>query len=145
MLRRPPRFTRTDTRFPYTTLFRSAVGRVVRVRLDGEHRSTPSIRVINANDSHLPVKRFPDLPMPSPPRPAPSRQRPRARRHPAPPGSAAAAPPGWRRGSRSTRAGCAGTRSEEHTSELQPLMRISYAVLCLEKKKPSTLIKQIKL
>src|SRR5690606_8389392 len=35
------------------------VGRVVRVRLDGEHRSTPSFGTINANDSHLPVKRFP--------------------------------------------------------------------------------------
>src|SRR3546814_16825455 len=37
-----------------------AVGRVVRVRLDGEHRSTPWIRVINANYSHLSVKQFHD-------------------------------------------------------------------------------------
>src|SRR3546814_17208052 len=62
-----------------------AVGRVVRVRLDGEHRSTPSIRVINANDSHFPVQRFPDLPMPSSPRPPPRRHRPPPRPPPPPP------------------------------------------------------------
>src|SRR3546814_1245104 len=76
MIRRPPRSTRTDTLFPYTTLFRSRRGR--------------------------------DRPRPG---------------------------PLWRRGNthspwfrRSPR------RSEEHTSELQSLMRISYAVFCLKKK-----------
>src|SRR3546814_5448151 len=81
MIRRPPRSTRTDTLYPYTTLFRS-------------------------------------------------------------PGS----PPGrgWCRASRSGRTAparpeecwraCFRSRSEEHTSELQSLMRISYAVFCLKKK-----------
>src|SRR3546814_2062336 len=77
MIRRPPRSTRTDTLFPYTTLFRSCA----------------------AADRRL-------------------------RRRP-PPGR-----PGGNRGSYSRR-----TRSEEHTSELQSLMRISYAVFCLKKKK----------
>src|SRR3546814_5231229 len=85
MIRRPPRSTRTDTLFPYTTLFRSQ-GRVA--------------------DSTL--------------------------------GHGASSPPRliWRtRGS--TRSGprpIASRRSEEHTSELQSLMRISYAVFCLKKK-----------
>src|SRR3546814_2698289 len=78
MIRRPPRSTRTDTLFPYTTLFRSAVAR-----------------------------------------PAPlSDQRP----DPDPGAGRSLHPP-------------AGRRSEEHTSELQSLMRISYAVFCLKKKK----------
>src|SRR3546814_6540050 len=76
MIRRPPRSTRTDTLFPYTTLFRS-----------------------------------PDHP--------------------------------GRNAFRGTRRACFGgfqrrrSRSEEHTSELQSLMRISYAVFCLKKKKKS--------
>src|SRR3546814_9254238 len=69
MIRRPPRSTRTDTLFPYTTLFRS---------VRGDHRDRRD-----------------------PPR------APRVR---------------------------AGVRSEEHTSELQSLMRKSYAVFCLKKK-----------
>src|SRR3546814_9986574 len=80
MIRRPPRSTRTDTLFPYTTLFRSGA--------HGERRR-----------SWRPTGR--------------------AAQRPAQPGPA--------RG----RAG----RSEEHTSELQSLMRISYAVFCLKKKK----------
>src|SRR3546814_12640759 len=74
MIRRPPRSTRTDSLFPYTTLFRSP-GR------------SPAMR----------------------------------RR--------------WRRPSRSRAAARERDRSEEHTSELQSLMRISYAVFCLKKKK----------
>src|SRR3546814_10320989 len=49
--------------------------------------------------------------------------------------------PGCRIGRRQFLAGCAGLaamRSEEHTSELQSLMRISYAVFCLKKKKKNT-------
>src|SRR3546814_22844 len=80
MIRRPPRSTRTDTLFPYTTLFRSRMFR--RCRLHRGHR----------------------------------------------PAAVAA-----RRA-----ATAAGRRSEEHTSELQSLMRISYAVFCLKKKKNST-------
>src|SRR3546814_2703963 len=90
MIRRPPRSTRTDTLFPYTTLFRSA---------------DPV-----AGDLHLGVLR------------------PSLRHHHQAPG-----PGPCRRRRRRHRA--AGARSEEHTSELQSLMRISYAVFCLKKKK----------
>src|SRR3546814_8341330 len=86
MIRRPPRSTRTDTLFPYTTLFRS--------------RSAPAA--------------------------------------------------GRRWSHRCARGGCGGRRrihtaprSEEHTSELQSLMRISYAVFCLKKKKNNTTTKTI--
>src|SRR3546814_2824191 len=85
MIRRPPRSTRTDTLFPYTTLFRSA-GRLAprrpqaakRNEKPGTHRSETARRPTTAT------------------------------RRP---------------------------RSEEHTSEVQSLMRISYAVFCLKKKK----------
>src|SRR3546814_7903216 len=83
MIRRPPRSTRTDTLFPYTTLFRSRSDRRAGGRDAGRR---------------------------------------------------------GRRGSRRCGAaeqGVAG-RSEEHTSELQSLMRISYAVFCLKKKKKKT-------
>src|SRR3546814_6781802 len=77
MIRRPPRSTRTDTLFPYTTLFRSSSRATIlprrsvkaRMELSGKPRNTTT------------------------------------------------------------------PRSEEHTSELQSLMRISYAVFCLKKKK----------
>src|SRR3546814_9132063 len=91
MIRRPPRSTRTDTLFPYTTLFRSPVGASAR-------------------------------PLP------PARRRPRTRRSVSP-WLASRAPASHPRG---------GRRSEEHTSELQSLMRISYAVFCLKKKKKPT-------
>src|SRR3546814_19521088 len=98
MIRRPPRSTRTDTLFPYTTLFRSrqrdlcegcAMGR-------GAVAPVPAAGVGDRRRAHL------------------------ARRA--------------RRGAISDRAGRTA-RSEEHTSELQSLMRISYAVFCLKKKK----------
>src|SRR3546814_10585456 len=87
MIRRPPRSTRTDTLFPYTTLFRSRRGD------DGEdhperHRSEHHDR----HDEHG----------------------------------------GQGQDDRE--------RSEEHTSELQSLMRISYAVFCLKKKKTTKII-----
>src|SRR3546814_6189661 len=80
MIRRPPRSTRIDTLFPYTTLFRSHAGQAGRCgreisRPDGSRAQT--------------VRRYLGR----------------------------------------------GIRSEEHTSELQSLMRISYAVFCLKKKK----------
>src|SRR3546814_7598432 len=87
MIRRPPRSTRTDTLFPYTTLFRSPA--------DGPRRQGRSGQGA----------------------PEPDRQRGEVRR----------------RGQRRWGARAAG-RSEEHTSELQSLMRISYAVFCLKKK-----------
>src|SRR3546814_9142389 len=81
MIRRPPRSTRTDTLFPYTTLFRSpAVGPRTGAWLAGEISSRAS-----AGGARNELARF--------------------------------------------------ARSEEHTSELQSLMRISYAVFCLKKKK----------
>src|SRR3546814_5849987 len=106
MIRRPPRSTRTDTLFPYTTLFRSR-----RVRpTDGigwghEHRD---------GDLAARPRRHPGRPLPA--------LDPRDR--------AVGATP--------VRSGCRSPRSEEHTSELQSLMRISYAVFCLKKKKNTT-------
>src|SRR3546814_3461343 len=89
MIRRPPRSTRTDTLFPYTTLFRS-------IKWDeGASNSAKLERIITQKWIAI----FPD-------------------------GDEAWAE--YRR------------RSEEHTSELQSLMRISYAVFCLKKKKKKT-------
>src|SRR3546814_3945481 len=99
MIRRPPRSTRTDTLFPYTTLFRShAEGREAD-RADGRtaEAAVPRGPVASA------VRRRPGL-----------RQ--------AHPGQVRATGLHVR------------SRSEEHTSELQSLMRISYAVFCLKKK-----------
>src|SRR3546814_1407630 len=88
MIRRPPRSTRTDTLFPYTTLFRSREQR----------RGREQDRKLDRHG----VIAFSVL---------------------------------WGTGGKS-RARCfEHRRSEEHTSELQSLMRISYAVFCLEKKK----------
>src|SRR3546814_9220069 len=98
MIRLPPRSTRTDTLFPYTTLFRSPVARrVTAVGSDAAQvAATP------------PLERLPQgqrlvrqMGIQAPPERQPERER----------------------------------RSEEHTSELQSLMRISYAVFCLKKKK----------
>src|SRR3546814_1570690 len=99
MIRRPPRSTRTDTLFPYTTLFRST-GRRLRRRADHGGRHHPTIHGER-----------------------------RALGRGAAAGSSAALD---------------GIRSEEHTSELQSLMRISYAVFCLKKKKTNKLHKTMK-
>src|SRR3546814_1880474 len=80
MIRRPPRSTRTDTRFPYTTLFRSV-------------EEVKPVQPVAARHLHYLL----------------------------------ATP--FRYGHKSS-----SRRSEEHTSELQSLMRISYAVFCLKKK-----------
>src|SRR3546814_9923124 len=119
MLRRPPRSTRTDTLFPYTTLFRSRSYR----RLD---------RSLLAADR--------------PARPGRLRPEPR-RRH-----RGTAAPVDRHLHAARRRADTDGRatdarfprrrdRSEEHTSELQSLMRISYAVFCLKKKNNSIITK----
>src|SRR3546814_8592591 len=106
MIRRPPRSTRTDTLFPYTTLFRS--GDALRVfaavlEFQGIHR--PGMFAdFNAT---FRVKQGVDT-------------RPRAY-------------------AQVMTAFRADIRSEEHTSELQSLMRISYAVFCLKKKTTNTL------
>src|SRR3546814_1392900 len=111
MIRRPPRSTRTDTLFPYTTLFRSLGDGVVMTVVEhpgGDHLQQDQRR---DDDQHGAAEQR-------------SRQQ--------------AAHPPWRavrvqriRRGRAQRA----LRSEEHTSELQSLMRISYAVFCLKKKK----------
>src|SRR3546814_2159499 len=98
MLRRPPRSTRTDTLFPYTTLFRSHTLRRGRIAPGSRplsalaRRSLPVVIV-----AFVLIQARPDA---------------------------------------ITELGQAlADRSEEHTSELQSLMRISYAVFCLKKKK----------
>src|SRR3546814_5739063 len=97
MIRRPPRSTRTDTLFPYTTLFRSYE------RYFGAGRDAGALV-----DDHVGV----DVCDAHPGDAAREDRHPGAdRRH-------------WEQ-----------SRSEEHTSELQSLMRISYAVFCLKKKK----------
>src|SRR3546814_8404512 len=83
MIRRPPRSTRTDTLFPYTTLFRS----------EHEHRRPVLVREDGRQEQRMDVK--------------------------------GCEHEGFKR---------LMGRSEEHTSELQSLMRISYAVFCLKKK-----------
>src|SRR3546814_6068743 len=108
MIRRPPRSTRTDTLFPYTTLFRSCAAA-------GRHRAA-GCDPRSAHRHCLPAASCPD--------------RFPGRRSPAPP-PMARKPHGLRR------------RSEEHTSELQSLMRISYAVFCLKKTTTTTYIDDI--
>src|SRR3546814_7900124 len=90
MIRRPPRSTRTDTLFPYTTLFRSW-------QVERLHWKLDLIARVDA--------RIHAAPMPAP------------------------GPAEWRSVTDKS-----AIRSEEHTSELQSLMRISYAVFCLKKK-----------
>src|SRR3546814_2463846 len=98
MIRRPPRSTRTDTLFPYTTLFRSQPDVQAHA---GDHAVLQGRPVRQGARAHRGL---------------------RAVRHQAI--HARGAP---RRDPKA--------RSEEHTSELQSLMRISYAVFCLKKKK----------
>src|SRR3546814_5484345 len=103
MIRRPPRSTRTDTLFPYTTLFRSVLaGRSA----PGHQRTRPVLQGAAA----VPERRHH--------RQAHPHHRIERRR----------AHPDFRKEE-------PADRSEEHTSELQSLMRISYAVFCLKKKK----------
>src|SRR3546814_7876010 len=112
MIRLPPRSTRTDTLFPYTTLVRSQAAEG-RARHQGRARRARRSGIRDAGDAAG------ERPMPRP------QYFSGARVHE---GGGAGAPRGDRR-ARPAR------RSEEHTSELQSLMRISYAVFCLKKKK----------
>src|SRR3546814_3241736 len=106
MIRRPPRFTLTDTLFPYTTLFRSFSVVVIKHSSAARQGAPASVR---DETDHIgnPV-----------PVGAQGQQRRAAAPHRAEDARA--------KSSRSF-------RSEEHTSELQSLMRISYAVFCLKK------------
>src|SRR3546814_9729244 len=107
MIRRPPRSTRTDTLFPYTTLFRShGIGRVVSLgRGYFIHMAEQCHHGIVADIDDVATLVDCDTALLS-------------------------------------ACGCdfLSQRSEEHTSELQSLMRISYAVFCLKKKKTNTKI-----
>src|SRR3546814_1290199 len=129
MIRRPTRSTRTDTRFPYTPLFRSdgdvqRDDRIALPREQGHARSKgflaheearPKVmlvaqrRAVVAQDAEVASRQQ-------------ARQRKEASRYSSAPEC-------------STKDGSRPVRSEEHTSELQSLMRISYAVFCLKKKK----------
>src|SRR3546814_3088318 len=102
MIRRPPRSTRTDTLFPYTTLFRSEATRIF--RLAESLGGVESLCEVPAAMTHGSVA-----------------------------GSTLEVSPALVRLSVGIE-----HRSEEHTSELQSLMRISYAVFCLKKKKTNT-------
>src|SRR3546814_4790718 len=119
MIPRPPRSTRTDTLFPYTTLFRSRKpSRVLdQFRVSESCCNVPVIR-LRSSDAIPTSLSVQDLLRP-PLAFAPSSTGPKL-----PPTPALAWP--FRNHD---------TRSEEHTSELQSLMRISYAVFCLKKKK----------
>src|SRR3546814_6022604 len=107
MIRRPPRSKRTDTLFPYTTLFRSlekqlAIGHDkhfghIRQRGSAQESFLQQALIIGQTNERLGMRL--------------ARYRPQARPR---------------------------ARSEEHTSELQSLMRISYAVFCLKKKNKNT-------
>src|SRR3546814_1835954 len=122
MSRRPPRSTRTDTRFPYTTLFRSS-----------RNRLTPRNQDVVCNPPHRLVQSAPSRGRYENPAPAGSAHqtetRPRGG-HPALPDERSAAFPSC------SSARC--ERSAEHTSESQSLMRITYAVFCLKKKHQHT-------
>src|SRR3546814_3821339 len=106
MIRRPPRSTRTDTLFPDTTLFRSILDRKLQELLHLRGQAAQNVGLA------------------------------RIRRGPNAIGRDAGLLQGLAEG-RDDRehADRSGERSEEHTSELQSLMRISYAVFCLKKKK----------
>src|SRR3546814_6642594 len=107
MRRRPPRSTRTDTLFPYTTLCRSGIASAV---------TSPGAYSVMSSQSIS--------------------DRPRAMRQATKTSAGAVAYPGMLVASgEKKRASRNRARSEEHTSELQSLMRISYAVFCLKNNK----------
>src|SRR3546814_4048561 len=98
MIRRPPRSTRTDTLFPYTTLFRSCTR-----SLEKSPIARSALAIVTTRLSPSPKIRLISPLVGS-----------------------------------SSKTASHSARSEEHTSELQSLMSISYAVFCLKKKKNTT-------
>src|SRR3546814_1756246 len=121
MIRRPPRSTRTDTLFPYTTLFRSARAyralRGVRTVVLALDVCGPCLQTLGYRHLHSIARRGAAL----------------LRRH----ARGMCVRPNQAGGPQRTIPGTDAEpafRSEEHTSELQSLMRISYAVFCLKKK-----------
>src|SRR3546814_1091091 len=109
MIRRPPRSTRTDTLFPYTTLFRSPVCRTAPSGADRFQQPFEQAAAVGAAVGGL----DPAFGM---------------RHH-------AEDIAGRIEDAGDVARRAVDVRSEEHTSELQSLMRISYAVFCLKKKK----------
>src|SRR3546814_4596145 len=107
MLRRPPRSTRTDTLVPYTTLFRS-------MGCSGNQTSRK-----NPHERESVVE---------------ARQPLRGTRNRDPDGACMCARRRPGMGQQEIQGNTGNERSEEHTSELQSLMRIAYAVFCLKKK-----------
>src|SRR3546814_10212124 len=111
MIRRPPRSTRTDTLFPYTTLFRSPacpIGKNM-PSVSSSHRSGRSFLDLSVTAERTNGSATSDLG--------------HVRSHDV-----------WEEGDGFTMYKIKRFRSEEHTSELQSLMRIAYAVFCLKKK-----------
>src|SRR3546814_2867564 len=133
MLRRPPRSTRSDTLFPYTTLFRSSI------RL----ACSLSCRVSSTSATPLPsvpsASTAVELESASTNVECAAVVRSPSARSGGKCATAARAPPQLT----ISRCGPSDIGSEEHTSELQSLMRISYAVFCLKKKKPDPAINHV--
>src|SRR3546814_8050199 len=119
MIRRPPRSTRTDTLFPYTTLFRFASA------------SGPD----SASTASSPRHRDSDGQCRTPAPHTAARTRSASRRCAAANSAAHQTQAMASRAAVSAAVAADRARSEEHTSELQSLMRISYAVFCLKTKK----------
>src|SRR3546814_6599287 len=129
MIRRPPRSTRTDTLFPYTTLFRSICVLAVADRACLQHHALLHADVHAGREDHQPAVGPVRLGLESVRHcGAAARADPAVDEH----GLAYAGRPDPVRSHRQR-------RSEEHTSELQSLMRISYAVFCLKKKNKRTM------
>src|SRR3546814_8092483 len=108
MIRRPPRSTLPDPLFPYTTLFRSALAEPIEQVAVAAAAAAKGLELGVARLAAERAARGFTGHVPLLSRPGPPR------------------------------GGRCGRRSEEHTSELQSLMRISYAVFCLKKKKQQT-------
>src|SRR3546814_10281004 len=127
--RRPPRSTRTDTLFPYTTLCRACMIAGMSFRVPGR-QTNGRCAVFMTRDARRRRDHKADVAATEPSE--------RARQENRLNLDGAIQPPP----SRALRSARARLRSEEHTSELKSLMRISYAVFCLKQKKTKRTIQQ---